>query len=171
MSKSSELNVIQVKGPLDVLYKHYPGEESAQDVRLCLDLETGNLWLEYNPEIGPKVPERYERGVVRCFSHGVIPDRDAANEMLEDEEILEMARRILSGSRVKRDGPDIVGVLNEDAEAEEEILADHVEVTSYGLEFMDEKCPDCGELRVYWGDGVGIDNVFRHCACGEDYID
>lgn len=103
-----------------VLHQHYPGELSMQPCHIELDLESGELTADYNPEIGNAVPMRVFHGIVRWWSIPCLVSTEA-NGLLE--QITPLAERVLAGAAVEWNGSNNVAVLNEDAaQAEQEII-------------------------------------------------
>lgn len=105
------------------LYCHYQGEYEAQSCYLTLDLESGDLTAEYNPEIGNGIPARQYHGVVLIWSIPTLT-AEAANALID--RTAEVAQRILDGASVEWDGNNWVGWLNDDASTAQDRLADDI---------------------------------------------
>jgi hypothetical protein len=95
------------------LHCHYQGQYEAQPCKLTLDLESGELTAEYNPEIGNAKPMREYNGLVLSWP---IPTLTAAAANKLIDEVTEAAQRILDGASVEWDGNNWVGRLDDDAE-------------------------------------------------------
>jgi hypothetical protein len=95
------------------LFCHYP-HESIQPAHIALDLEDGELTADYNPTIGNGIPFTVFHGRTHWIDIPILTAA-AANNLLR--EIEPIAQRILDGSRIKWDGDNNKGYLNEDATA------------------------------------------------------
>lgn len=94
------------------LYCRYYGQNSPQPCYIALDLESGEMYADYNPNIGGGMGMREWHGIVRTW---VIPvlRASAANELME--EIADLAQQVLDGGEVVWDGNNYVGRLDDDA--------------------------------------------------------
>lgn len=108
------LNVQQAVGPELELYHRYDGATRCQPIYLYLDLENGNAWADYDPEVGAGIHEGaaavervQHRVVLRWHLPLVIPA--TVNLMLY--ELTETLQQVLDGAAVEMDGTDKVGVL------------------------------------------------------------
>lgn len=113
------------------LYCRYDREQNAQGCFIALNLETGDFWADYDPEIGNGIPEsvfhhRTLRWPVPCLT------AKAALQLLRD--LAPAAERVLAGADIEWNGSNHVGELTlpaqqaagEIAERGERLLADAV---------------------------------------------
>lgn len=108
----------------DELHCHYPGQFDVQGAFVALDLEAGDLYADYNPEIGSGIPMSVYHGQTRRWTIPVLTGT-AANRLLA--EILPLAGRMLADWENEWDGSNHVARLGADAcaaEAEIEALCD-----------------------------------------------
>lgn len=96
------------------LHRHYDGQYEQQPCSINLDLEDGELWCDYNANIGGG----YSMSVFHRRTLSLsIPclTGEAANDLME--EVAPIAQRVLDGASIEWDGNNNVGVLNESAQA------------------------------------------------------
>lgn len=105
----------------DALFCRYPGEHTIQDAYLALDLETGQMWCDYNGEIGDGRPESVFHGRTLRFDIPVLTG-DAANTLMAG--VTDLAQRILDGAEIVWNGHNHVGQLTDDAAEASGDLAD-----------------------------------------------
>lgn len=103
----------------DALYRHYQGQSERQPCFLALDLEGGELWGDYNGEIGNGVPASVWHGLTLRWDMSCLT-AEAANALLA--EAAPIAQRVLDGSSIEWNGSNNVGRCNEDAQAAAEEL-------------------------------------------------
>jgi hypothetical protein len=116
----------------DELYRHYDGQTEAQPVYIELDLRNGTLQADYNSNIGNGVLETVYHGIDRHYSIPILT-ADAANRVME--EILPYASRIHADWEEVWDGNNHVAELGEDAQAAEEEIRAHLQLTpEYDIE-------------------------------------
>jgi prevent-host-death family protein len=129
--KMTTLKITEVKGAR-ALYRRYPGQNVRQPVHIALDLETGELGAEYNPEPGSHetraVPGRVAQGHARWYPIPCLT-ASAANELLH--RLAPLAQTVLDGSTIEwdaiRDG--VVGKMTpaaSDAHAEIQDICEEV---------------------------------------------
>ena len=105
----------------DALHCHYQNELQGQPCHIALDLEDGQMWADYNAEIGSGIPASVYHGRTRWWGIPCLTAA-AANQLMAD--LKPLAERVLAGSEVEWDGNNNVGILNDDASAaEQEIYA------------------------------------------------
>lgn len=120
----------------DALYRHYQGETQGQPCHIALDLEDGQMWADYNPEIGSGIPTSVYHGRTRRWGIPCLT-ATAANQLMED--LKPLAERVLAGSEIEWDGNNNVGILNEDASAaEQEIYARLEDLSEYDYDRIHE---------------------------------
>lgn len=105
------------------LYRHYDGQSEPQPAYIELDTQAGTLLADYDAEIGNAVPATVWHGLERRYSIPILT-ADAANRVMK--EIVPFAERIVAGTEAEWDGHNTVAVMNEDAQAAEEELEDHL---------------------------------------------
>ncbi len=110
---------------VDQLFHKYTDRERPQECHIELDLETGEMSADYNPEVGDggsrAMPISVFLGRTRRWSIPILSDT-AANRLMQD--IAPLARRVLAGATIEWDGNNDVGRLDTDAQdAEDEIRA------------------------------------------------
>lgn len=97
----------------DELYMRYEGQSGPQEVRLTLNLDTGELSAAYWPEIGPSKSMRaFNR---RDIEWSIPPLKVHALKALFDQ-VSTDAQTILDDSTVQWDGNNMSGELGNDAE-------------------------------------------------------
>jgi hypothetical protein len=103
------------------LYCHDAGK--MQPCHLALDLSTGELTADYNPEVdadqGPKIPQAVWDSRTLWWTIPCLTSR-AANELLDD--IRPLAERVLAGSKIVEGWDRLIGELDEDANAAQDEL-------------------------------------------------
>ncbi len=111
-------STVKIITVIDSLHHQYSGQQQPQDIVVDLDLETGDLYMHYNSEIGNGVPMAvFNRRTIR-WGVGGCPTIDEANRLLKAIE--GSAQAILDGAEVVWDGHNYVGRLNEHAREQEE---------------------------------------------------
>ena len=123
------VKIISVKDDTE-LFCHYARQSEPQKCFIALDLENGQLWADYNAEIGNAVPEAVWNGRTLRFP---APCMTAAGMNRLMDEIAPLADRVLAGSEIEWDGNNHVGKLDEDAQdASDEIerICDELEPAS-----------------------------------------
>ncbi len=97
----------------DELFCEYDGQMKPQDCYIALNLEDGQMWADYNAEIGGQPASVFHRRTLRW----TIPvlTADVANRLMND--IAPLAHRVLAGSEIDWDGHNHVGHLDDDAQA------------------------------------------------------
>lgn len=109
------------------LYRHYDGCLHPQPCYLRLDLESGEAWADYDPEVGAgshqgaHVPERDAHGVVRRWRIPLMTG-DGARRLLAEPKVRELLREVLRGGSVVQDGTDLVGRLDDAGQAASDAL-------------------------------------------------
>ena len=94
------------------LLRVYQGQSNAQQAFIALDLEDGQLYADYNAEIGNSVPMSVGHGrTIRWYVPAL--QANVMNRILR--EITPLAQQVLDGSEVERDGNN-VGTLNDTAQ-------------------------------------------------------
>ena len=106
------VKIISVKDDTE-LFCHYARQSEPQRCFIALDLEDGQLWADYNAEIGSAVPEAVWNGRTLRFP---APCMTAAGMNRLMDEIAPLADRVLAGSEIEWDGNNHVGKLDEDAQ-------------------------------------------------------
>lgn len=114
------VTIIPVEQP-DALYCHYPRQFERQDCHIALDLETGRMSADYNPEIGTAIPMSVFHNRTLWWDIPCLT-ADAANSLME--ELRPLAQRILDGSEIEWDGNNNVGHLDADAQAASDEIAE-----------------------------------------------
>lgn len=117
------------------LFCHYPGQDQPQPCHLAIDLETGEVSCDYNPEIGGGIPARVYHAQILWFT---IPNLSGphANQLLD--EALPYAQRILDDAEIVWNGNNHVGRLGAAGETAREELEEHIA----------DQYPDARELTV-----------------------
>lgn len=106
----------------DGLYCHYDGQRQPQPCVLSLDLETGELTAQYNPEVDTGArPLSVFNGRVLWVAIPTLTGT-AANRLLE--EAAPLAQQILENSTIEWDGSNHIGVLYPDGRAALDELTD-----------------------------------------------
>lgn len=106
---------------VDDLFCKYPGQSEPQPVELSLDIRTGDLRCDYNPEIGNATTFDHFHGLILSANIPCLT-ADAANELMA--EVAPIAQRVLDGAEEEWDGNNNVGVLTDDAAAAWDEIAD-----------------------------------------------
>ena len=106
------------------LYCVLPGQENPQPVTIHLDVETGELWANYNPEVGNSVDARAWHSIVRTWNVPTVLTSAAMNELLN--EIKAQAVDLLDESEVVWDGSNHVGVLSDAGHGIEKQIMHHI---------------------------------------------
>lgn len=132
MTTTTRLNIARLD-PDDTtaLYRHYSGQYERQDCFIALDLESGRMWADYNPEIGDAVPVSVWHGRTRRFT---IPCMSAADANTLMDDIASDAQAVLDGADIEWDGDNHVGVLDADATAAAERIEN--DLGEYPTEFV-----------------------------------
>lgn len=96
----------------DELFRHYDGQHQPQPCHLNIDLNDGEIFCDYDPNIGSGVSaDIWHRRIlavdIPCLT------ADAANKLMA--EILPLAQRVLDGSSIDWNGNNHVGTLDADA--------------------------------------------------------
>lgn len=102
------------------LWHQYLGQYAPQPVSVRLSLETGEMWIEINPEIGNGTPEPVYNGREIAWSFPCVPTPEQANDFME--EIASLAQDILNGAEVAWNGNNHVGRLTDDASMAEDMI-------------------------------------------------
>jgi hypothetical protein len=110
------------------LYQWYPTQSGPQEALVTLDLDTGELGVRYNPEIGNAVPMSVHHGRTLWWTLPAIPTTAGANQLLDG--LLPLAQQVVDGAEIVWDGQNNVGRLDSDASAAAEELADAVAAVS-----------------------------------------
>lgn len=110
-TEARTVTIVPVDEP-DELYHHYDGQTEQQDCYLSLDIENGQMWCHYDPEIGGAVPasvyhDRVLRWPIPCLNS------TAANALMD--EVKPLAERVLAGASIVWNGNNNVGRLDADA--------------------------------------------------------
>jgi hypothetical protein len=115
-------DVVTVNYPTaeDELFKLYPGQHEPQPCHLDLNLENGELMVDYNAETGGAYPASMFHRTrmwlpIPCLT-------GTAARMLLDQ-ATPIAQRVLAGATIEWDGSTHVGGLNEDAQTAYDELA------------------------------------------------
>lgn len=108
----------------------YPRQQSPQPCYVALDLRTGQVWADYDGEIGGGVPLAVAQGLTRRYS---IPPLQAADANALLEELRPLLQRVADGSEVVWDGNRYVGRLTADAAAAEAEIERLIEAFNGGL--------------------------------------
>lgn len=128
------------------LFCQYDGEFQPQPTYLNLDLEDGELFCDYNPNIGGgrSAAEFHQRTL--ALSIPCLTGRDA-NALMRD--VAPIAQRILDGASIEWNGSNHVGELNTEAQAAYDELHEAIEAlrNDPGLEAIQSL--DAGD----WYDG------------------
>lgn len=114
------------------VYKKYPNQTNPQQAFIEIELESGEVRADYNPEIGNAVPEYYWNGRAVRIPINPYCDGNALANFITSEEIQALVVRILNGARWEWNGSNNVGHINEDAEAavaELELAAQDIELS------------------------------------------
>jgi hypothetical protein len=106
-------------GDVSVLYCHYLGQTEPQPCFIALDLEDGELWADYDANIGNGVPMAVFHGRTLRYPISHLT-ANAANDLLD--EAAPLAQEIIDGASIEWDGENHVGVLAEGASRAHEDL-------------------------------------------------
>lgn len=106
------------------LYRHYSGQSDAQPVEVHFDLDSGELYARYNPEIGGGVPARAWHGIVRIWDVPTVLTSAAMNELLD--EIAPQAAALLEEAGIVWDGHNYVGRLTDVGHDIEQQIMDRI---------------------------------------------
>ncbi len=106
------VKIISVKDDTE-LFCHYARQSEPQKCFIALDLEDGQLWADYNAEIGSAVPEAVWNGRTVRFPAPCMT-ANGMNRLMD--EIAPLAERVLAGASIDWDGNNHVGKLDEDAQ-------------------------------------------------------
>ena len=119
----------------DALYCHYAGQINRQHCYVTLDLESGKLTAEYDPEIGGGVSMDVWAGIVRRYCMPLL-SAAGANDMLDA--IAPIAERVLAYAEIVERNCNREGRVVGDIEREmEQAIIDHVNRCGVELQEMD----------------------------------
>jgi len=116
------------------LFCWYDGQSEPQPAYLNLDLEDGELFCDYNGNIGSGVSAAEYHGRIRTIRIPTLTG-EAANTLMD--EVAPIAQRVLNGASIEWDGNNHVGVLTDDAQAAWDELTSAVAEHTSGADTVD----------------------------------
>ena len=128
------INTTNLRGEAVPLYKVYPRQNGPQRAHVEMD-EEGNVSADINYEIGGAVPVRVAHNRTLRWDVSPYANGDSLADLLESELVRELFERVHNGHSVEWDGSNMVGRLDEDAEAA-------------ALELEQILSPDSGEYEL-----------------------
>lgn len=147
------------------LFCQYPRQNSPQPAYVCLDCRSGNLYGDYNTEIGNAIPVSIYNGFIQIWGVNSAITHKALTDLLE--EIAPLAQEVLDGySEDLVNGCNYRGVLSEAAKnASEKIesICEAIEDYPENLESVGT-CYDWGydsTLSELWPAGMTLEQAAR----------
>lgn len=110
------IDTSNLRGEAAPLYKRYPHQNQPQRAHVEMD-EDGNVRAEINGEIGDAVPMHVWHGRTLRWSVSPYVRGDSLADLLESEKVRALFERVHNGHSVEWNGQNMVGRLDEDAEA------------------------------------------------------
>ena len=95
-------------------YCHYASQSSPQDGQIILDCESGELWADYNGEIGNGMPLRQWHGHLQVWRVSPYASGSQLNTLMAD--LRPAMQRIVNGYTSEWNGSNHVARFSEDAE-------------------------------------------------------
>ncbi len=128
------------------LHCHYSGQTNRQDAYIALDIRDGEMWADYNAEIGNAIPMTvWHRLVLRWY----MPPFLAATANRIMDAIAADAQRVLDGASAEWDGSNMVGRLDEDARDAVDDIG--IEINTWLDDSADDICWQPG-IEWLWDD-------------------
>jgi hypothetical protein len=116
----STVTISPVEGIAD-LFRKYPGQFKPQPVELSLDIRTGVLRCDYDPNIGGGSTFDHHHRLIRTAPIACIT-AESANRLMQ--EVAPIAQRVLDGASEEWDGNNHVGRFTADANKAWDEIAD-----------------------------------------------
>jgi len=154
------ISINQVKY-VDDLLKVYPRQTSPQPAYIALDCQTGEMWADWNGEIGNAVPSDVWHGHTRRYGIPVLRGA-TANALMST--IAPLAQRVLNGYERGWDGNNHRAYFTDDASLAEDEIAAIIAEYEPDLCWVDatDWMPDVAtEVKSLLAEGKDIDALIK----------
>ena len=126
METATRIKVIPGPSGRNPLLRQYQGQSSPQPARLVLELDTGRLYVEIDPEVGGGVRERIYNGIHRTWPLDPRLTQRQIRSLLRT--VKPLAEDMLDGAEIRWNGNNFKGHVGKDTRDVIEYHCHHAEL-------------------------------------------